>query len=216
MEFLKRLLASVLMLSSTTFIFAQSQDEDYKYERSSLCLMMVQHPDLAFDSEIQFVFKQIPMPERFNDHSLGVKVVKFAEQQDQQKNIESFIRQVDLGKRCVARWFNRDKNKGTFDVSLLRERGFYDASALDINIAKKSARGMAVIEDAGEKLIDNTFLVMNDIYYVDKSNKWMVIRDGLNFTTSIAGSLVGIPDVVNSSTTDDGKITSSMNWLYTV
>ena len=55
---------------------------------------------------------------------------------------------------------------------------------------------------------------MNDIYYVDKSNKWMVIRDGLNFTTSIAGSLVGIPDVVNSSTTDDGKITSSMNWLY--
>ena len=214
MEFLKRLLASVLMLSSTTFIFAQSQDEDYKYERSSLCLMMVQHPDLAFDSEIQFVFKQIPMPERFNDHSLGVKVVKFAEQQDQQKNIESFIRQVDLGKRCVARWFNRDKNKGTFDVSLLRERGFYDASALDINIAKKSARGMAVIEDAGEKLIDNTFLVMNDIYYVDKSNKWMVIRDGLNFTTSIAGSLVGIPDVVNSSTTDDGKITSSMNWLY--
>ena len=153
MEFLKRLLASVLMLSSTTFIFAQSQDEDYKYERSSLCLMMVQHPDLAFDSEIQFVFKQIPMPERFNDHSLGEKVVKFAEQQDQQKNIESFIRQVDLGKRCVARWFNRDKNKGTFDVSLLRERGFYDASALDINIAKKSARGMAVIEDAGEKLV---------------------------------------------------------------
>ena len=214
MELLKSLLASVLMLSSTTFIFAQSQDEDYKYEHSSLCVMMIKHPDLAFDKEIEYVFKQMPMPERFYDHSLGVKVVKFAEQQDQQKNIESFMRQVDFGKRCVARWFSRDKDKGTFDVTLLRERGFYDASALDINLAKKSARGMAVIEDAGEKLIDNTFLVMNDIYYIDKSNKWMVIRDGLNFTTSIAGSLVGIPDEANSGTTEDGKITSSMNWLY--
>ena len=183
MELLRSLLASVLMLSSTTFIFAQSQDEDYKYEHSSLCVMMIKHPDLAFDKEIEYVFKQMPMPERFYDHSLGVKVVKFAEQQDQQKNIESFMRQVDF-------------------------------SALDINLAKKSARGMAVIEDAGEKLIDNTFLVMNDIYYIDKSNKWMVIRDGLNFTTSIAGSLVGIPDEANSGTTDDGKITSSMNWLY--
>ena len=32
MELLKSLLASVLMLSSTNFTFAQSQDEDYKYQ----------------------------------------------------------------------------------------------------------------------------------------------------------------------------------------
>lgn len=208
------MLASALMVSATGFTSAQTQDEDYKYEHSSLCVMMIKHPDLAFDKEIEFVFKQMPMPERFNDHSLGVKVVKFAEQQDQQKNIESFMRQVDFGKRCVARWFNRDKEKGTFDVSLLRERGFYDASALDIALARKSARGMAIIEDAGEKLIDNTYLVMNDIYYIDKSNSWMVLRDGLNFATSMAGSMVGIPDEINGATDKDGKISSSMNWLY--
>lgn len=213
MEFLKYVLSLTLLLWGGS-VWGQLLDDDYKYERNSLCLMMIQHPDLAFDSELQYVFKQIPMPERFNDHSLGVKVVKFAEQQDQLKNIESFIRQVDLGKRCVARWFNRDKDKGTFDVSLLRERGFYDATALDISLAKKSARGMAAIEDAGEKLIDNTYLVMNDIYYIDKSNSWMVLRDGLNVTTSLAGSMVGIPDVINSGTTEDGKLTSAMNWLY--
>ena len=56
MEFLKYTMPIALLLWGGS-VSGQSQDADYKYERNSLCVMMIQHPDLAFDSEIQFVFK---------------------------------------------------------------------------------------------------------------------------------------------------------------
>lgn len=212
MEFLRSAIASCLFAVALS-AQAQQQDGDYKYEHSSICMMMIEHPNLLFNQEIEFVFKKMAKPDRFNDHSLGVKVVKFADDGDQVKNIESFIRQVDFGKRCVARWFNRDKERGTFNVELLRERGYYDASALDVSLAMKSARGMAVLEDAGEKLIDNTYLVMNDIAYADKSTTWRGIKDAMNAATSIATPIITGVDTSEFINSDDG-MSSPMNWLY--
>jgi hypothetical protein len=53
-------------------------------------------------------------------------------------------------------------------MNLIGERGMYDASALDLNKAKASARGMAVLTDAGEELIKNTFVVVTRFNYVSK------------------------------------------------
>lgn len=56
-------------------------------------------------------------------------------------------------------------------MSLIRDRGFYDAKILDINTALNSARGIAIIEDAGEELLSHTYILVNDIRYADKTTK---------------------------------------------
>lgn len=191
----------------------QAQESaEFRYDRGSLYMMMIKHPNLTFNREIEFVFSNMMKPDRFNDHSLGVKSVQFAEDEDQVKNISSFIKQVQLGKKIVAKWFNRDKQTGGFNMELIKERGNYNATVADVNVAKQQIRGLSLLEDAGERLISHTYLVMNDIYYVDKSNRWQILKDGLNFATSLAEPWLLGGDV--SVTNNDNPFESSCAWLY--
>ena len=75
----------------------------------------------------------------------------------------------------VAKWFNRDKQTGSFNMELIKERGLYNANQQQTNVARASIRGMALLEDAGELLIHNTYLVVNDIKYQSKgSGNWLL------------------------------------------
>ena len=138
--------------------------------------MMIKHQNQRFDDIIEQVFLQTPFPERFNNHNLGVKVVTFAEHKDDQSaNIQSFADQVNLGQKMVAKWFNRDKQTGSFNMELIKERSLYNANQQQTNVVRASIRGMALLEDAGELLIHNTYLVVNDIKYQSKgSGNWLL------------------------------------------
>ena len=145
-----------------------------KYQRGSVIHIMIEHPMYMFNDEIASAFKRIPLSERFNNHNLGVKVVKFATQEftDQQNYISSFTKQTKLGNRAIAKWFNWDKGTGKFNMELIKERGLYNANTLDRLIASMSMRGNAILQDMGENLIPNTYLLMSDICYKgDYSNK---------------------------------------------
>jgi len=159
--------------------------EDYEYERASLCMMLIKHHEKKFGNEIQYVFSRMQVPMRFNDHDLGVRLVSFASERKQLDNIKSFIQQVNLGKRCISKWFNRNKASGLMDMELIKERGLYNATLGDVNVARNQIRGLALLEDAGEMLIGNTYLVMNDITYVDHSTGWNIFKDVINFTKNI-------------------------------
>lgn len=149
--------------------------------------MMIKHLNQRFDDVIEQVFLQTPFPERFNDHNLGVKVVTFAEHKDDQSaNIQSFADQVNLGQKMVAKWFNRDKQTGSFNMELIKERGLYNANQQQTNVARASIRGMALLEDAGELLIHNTYLVVNDIKYQSKGSRNTFLK---TFASIFAGSV---------------------------
>lgn len=149
--------------------FSQSPDENIYYERSSLHTMMIGHKNQKFSEVVEEVFKSVSFPERFNNHNLGVKRVDFAEtSSDLSTHIMLFCENVNIGQKMVAKWFNRDKTTGVFNLELVKERGFYNASQSDINEARASMRGEALLKDAGENLINNTYLLMNDIIYQSK------------------------------------------------
>ncbi len=171
-----KIVLTLAILSLSCAIYAQ-ESENYEYERASLHVMMIKHLNQRYDDVIEDVFNDTPFPERFNNHNLGVKVVSFAEVGgDQQSNIESFIEQVGLGQKMVAKWFNRNKDSGAMNMQLVRERGFYNASQADINKARASIRGAALLEDAGEELIGKTYLLVNDISYTSKAGKTNLLK----------------------------------------
>ena len=189
MGFLKHIAAVAIMLLVPSS-FCQAQNEDgIEYERSSMHVMMIKHLNQKFEDVVEDVFLHSPFPERFNDHNLGVKTVSFAEMaDDQSKNIESFIKQVNLGQKMVAKWFNRDKRTGSFNMELIKQRGFYNATQRQANVARASIRGLALIEDAGENLISNTYLLVNDISYKSKgSGNWLLKTVGSMYTGNVSG-----------------------------
>lgn len=191
-------------------ICAQTQD-DYEYERSSLCMMLVKHPAKKFGSEIQFVFSRMQLPDRFNSHDLGVRLVSFAEDREPTKNISSFAKQVALGRRLVSKWFNRDKTTGKMNMDLIRERGLYNSTKSAQNIARTQLRGKALLEDAGELLIGNTYFVINDITYVDKSTGWGIFKDVMNVTANMASIWVSGADVSSDDNPFENPALASIN-----
>lgn len=72
----------------------------------------------------------------------------------------------NIAKQLVDNWFIEDDT--LFSMKKVQERGLYAASALDVETAKSSARGMAMLEDAGEELIGNTFVVVSRYRYMSK------------------------------------------------
>ena len=91
----------------------------------------------------------------------------------------------------MEKWFDRDKNTGAFDMNLIAERGFYDASILDLREARASSRGIAMLADAGEELIGHTYVLVNDIRYADKETTKSAVGGGL-LAASLVASFFGV------------------------
>ena len=154
---------------------ANAQEPASTYRRSSIYSLLINHTEQQFANEIKEAFLQIPVPDKFNDHNLSVKVLnmdaklKKAGSEKENPVITEFLENNHVASRLVGRWFNRDFFTGQCDMELVKERGLYNANEFDKQLAKRSARGMAMLQDAGEELIGNTFVLVNDIRYVDKN-----------------------------------------------
>lgn len=134
------------------------------------------------------------LPERFYDHDLGVRIISFASDKDEVANIESFAKEVALGRRLVSKWFDRHKSTGIMDMALIQKRGLYNSSRGASNIARSQLRGKTLLEDAGELLIDNTYLIVNDIVYIDKSVGWGIVKDVVNSASIFVPKSTGLQD----------------------
>lgn len=170
---MKKIYFCLLILAAITL--KSSAQDVTQYRRSSIYSILINHTDQKFASDIKEAFLQIPVPDKFNDHELSVKVLNLdkkldgASKEKENAEVTEFLTKNKVASRLVARWFNRDSETGACDMELVKERGLYNASEFDKQLAKRSARGIAMLQDAGEELIGNTFVLVNDIRYVDKN-----------------------------------------------
>lgn len=174
------------------------------YRRSSLYTVLVEHNDTKYDKDIAQAFMSMPIPDKFNDHNLTVKsflssaknkkVAAKKRGTSKDPNIvatEAFVQQNDIARALVSKWFNRDAATGALDMNLIAERAYYDASALAIQEADASAGGRKMLIDAGPDLIGKTFMVVNDITFVDKGEQSEKAAKGIAIFGAIAGALFG-------------------------
>ena len=171
----------------------EASDSTMKYRRSSIYSMMVQHDDQKFAKDICEVFNQMPVPDKYNDHNLSVKVVSVTKEKiKEDAAITSFLTTNNVASRLVGKWFERNVLTGECNMELIKERGVYNASEFDKALAQKSARGMAMLEDAGEDLIGNTFVLVNDISYIDKEKGSKALGSFLRAAILVAGAASGV------------------------
>jgi len=171
--------------------FAQNQ---LSYRRNSLATMLVYHPEDEFGYEIYKAFDSLPIPDKYDDHSIedtkiidnssiwgvqrhdsGYYKATYGHQltaQELQKNAqhtEDLLNEAEMAKWMVAKWFGLNGNSiddATFNTELIQTRGQYNASDVDVAVALQTTRGLAALSDAGEELIGQTFVLVNDITYI--------------------------------------------------
>ena len=190
-----RIILCVILFMVSSVGFAQTGDSIFLYRRGSIYSMMIGHRSLAYEQEIEKAFEEIPVPDKYNDHGLGKKVFYTTEEKLKQKGLgdhegfvvngsskredmndfDFFLQRQHIASRLVAKWFQRKKGDGICNMELVQERGYNNASEVDKRIAALSVRKDALLMDAGEELIGSTFVLINDIRYIDRSRGSSVI-----------------------------------------
>lgn len=191
--------------------------------------MMIKEPTRLHADVITQTFINSPIPDKFNDHLLGSReidnAVPFSVREKDEKikiqepNIANYLEEKKVARDMVAKWFNRTA-KGTFDMKLIARRGSYNASEMDVKIAKSSKRGLAMLSDAGEELIANTFVVVNDFDYVNKEEVANQLKQGISILNKVADkvgdNLIKNENRVDASLTFVGKgyVVRTISYLY--
>lgn len=191
-----RKITLILLCLISLNMVGQENDLDAVYRRSSLFTLMVSDENREFATNIEESFVSSPIPEKFNDHIIsGRTIPKFVDDNlskkeleiAQQDAIKEFLTTNNIAKEIVSKWFSRSENGG-FNMDLIAERGSYNASDLDIKVAKNSERGFALIADAGEELIKNTFVVVNNFKYTNKEEVAKKAGGLLSIASSVASA----------------------------
>ena len=180
---------AALQALHTSSLFSQTRKiEEIDYRRSSIYSVLISHTGDKFAKDIADVFVGMPLPDKYNDHDLSIKILTTAIG-TQEKDVERFLQKNQVASHLVSRWFNRDIETGECDLTLIKERGLYNASEFDKVIAEQSVRGNALLEDAGEELLQNTFVIVNDIKYVDQEATGKAAGIALQVLAGVAGAV---------------------------
>lgn len=173
------------------------------YRRSSLYSVLISHPAAEYGNTIDSVFRMMPVPDKFNSHDLPVKSfasssrkarkvrerVRGTRRDPNIRDIEAFMEKHQVAKNIVAKWFDRNPETGVFDIDLVVDRGYFDASYAAIEAAQADIRGRAMLADAGFDLIGKTFMIVNDITFVDHGENSSKAGFGIMAGLSILGML---------------------------
>jgi len=171
------LLLFVIVILNLGVVFAQEVDnkklQDVKYRRSSLHTILMESEKFPFKDTVIGAYYKAPFPEKYNNHAVGEKSFdpkQYGTNGDTSSTnvpiiIENYLKTKKVANQMVAKWFNRQED-GTFDMSLIGERGSYNASEMEARVADKTARGTSSLADAGEELIGNTFVVVSKLFFL--------------------------------------------------
>ena len=174
---------------------SQKEMKETKYRRSSLHTILIESSGFPKRDQVINAYYSAPFPDKYDNHNIGAKSFNPAKYTtdtvDSQtpEVIEKYFKDEQIAKKMVAKWFNRQAD-GSFDYSLVSERGAFNASFLDSKTAAASSDGKALLATAGFELINNTFVVVSKMKFVENEPIARGIRDAAIIAASNAPGLL--------------------------
>lgn len=181
------LLFFVFVLCGASFIKAQSTDNlsksknalPGKYDRNSLTVILVEKTQ-DYQEDVSLAMDKMKVPDKFDDHMVPTRKLIV--------NSAVEIANLKISNQVVAKWFSRSED-GSFDVALLQERGLYNATDDDVLKAQATKRGNAALEDAGEKLLSNSYILVLEYTKIMPYEVWKAMQQQ---AVSALGTLAGV------------------------
>lgn len=194
----KRIFITTIAALFTSMLFAQeSQKEmkEIKYRRSSLHTILIESSGFPKKDQVINAYYGAPFPNKYDNHNIGEKSfnpAKYSNDTIESKTpevIEKYFKDQQIAKKLVAKWYNRQAD-GSFDYNLIGDRGAFNASFLDTKTAAASSDGKSMLQSAGFELINNTFVVVSKMKFVENEPIARAIRDGIILSLNNANELV--------------------------
>lgn len=176
-----------LFFLSTISLFAQqavdagkkvkSNQPSTEYDRISLTYLLLDYNQGPYNDLIKQAFTSVKVTDKFDDNSTSHRFVPspFAREEavnaflfnprtgnDITNKLGDVLKNQRFTNDVVAKWFSR-KDDGSFGVELMQQRGLYNASDADVKAANASKLGTARLMDAGEKLLNNSYILVFDV-----------------------------------------------------
>ncbi|MFA5972488.1 MAG: hypothetical protein WC780_09075 [Lentimicrobiaceae bacterium] len=184
---MKRIFLFSCLILLTTLAFGQNASEAGKkvksnepathYDRLSLTYMLLDFGTGNYYSMLKQSFPQLKTDDKYDDNSIRQTMLPSPVSREETLNSFSVdLRTADIvsnklkdalvknhiANAVIAKWFSR-KDDGSFGVELLQQRGLYNATDADVAAANASKLGKAKLMDAGEGLLNNSFIIVFDV-----------------------------------------------------
>ena len=210
---------TLLTLFCACAIFSAQAQSNMDYRRNSLATVLVYHPEDEFGNEIYKAFDSLPVPDKYDDHTIiGSRIINnakiggvqrrdsgyfkatyghqltAAELQANARHTERLLNEAQIGKKMIAKWFGFEGNTvsdATFNTRLVQERGQYNANDIDVELALQTTRGLYTLSDAGEELLGNTYVLVNDITYITAEQEAAAAKIAMGVLGGILDGLTG-------------------------
>jgi hypothetical protein len=187
---------STVLCSSVLFAQdSQKEMKETKYRRSSLHTILIESSNFPKKDQVINAYYGADFPDKYDNHNIGAKSFnpsKYTTDTVDSKTpevIDKYFKDEQIAKKLVAKWFNRQAD-GSFDYELIGTRGAFNASFLDVKTAAASSDGKYLLQAAGFELINNTFVVVSTMKFVENEPIARGIRDAAIIAASNAPGLV--------------------------
>ncbi len=153
------------------------------YNRNSVTFIMLAHGD-KYDSFILNNFLKEKFS-KYNQNLVDFNVInttldRNASQKEKEKMITETLIKEKIAQKVVSVWFNRD-DAGFMNMEKVKERGLYNATEYQSLIAEKSHRSFDILKDAGEDLLNKSFVIVFDVSNISQfvSKAGILTWDGM-------------------------------------
>jgi hypothetical protein len=159
------LIPALMCSFSLTHAQGQSQNSEIEYSRPSVTTLFTIHPGDVVSRNAALSAEKIPFTDKYFNHNLENHKLEvspaFADLSHEAKKTELkyLLERENLGRKMIEKWFNRQAD-GYFNLDYIHQCGLYNASDQDVLISGAAKRGEAVLLDAGEKLVNKTYVMV--------------------------------------------------------
>lgn len=216
---MKKLILLSLVLGACLVSRAQDIPSSTGYHRSSLYLIPVVHALDSFAPEILQAAQNMPFPNRYNnirqsdlnhvislDDKSSVKTIKDT---TAHRRFDQLLEEEQIAKEIVKYWFNFDELKG-FNTDRLTTEGMYDASELKKELAMGTLAGVVNLADAGDELIGKSFVLVNDISYINHAERAAYASAVCDAIADVGKSMQNVGDELSKTNTGFGLLDAAL------
>jgi hypothetical protein len=146
------------------------------YDRSSMTVILIDHPGVANSSKLTSGIGNVRIPDKYFDNVIDLKSVKAPFAANTLGVVTNIIKDVlnqqKAGNKIISYWYARQAD-GTMSADRFLERGMYNATDADVLKAKGTKRGVDALKDYGDKLIGKSYIVAIDytnFKFIDDAN----------------------------------------------
>lgn len=163
----KNLLLAVILSATIATVSGQNKSKTISdtYDRSSLTLILLNHPEVVNSSKLTEAIGNVLIPDKYFHNNIDLKSVKSPFVHDYAgvvtNSIKDVLNEEKTGNKIISYWYSR-QDDGTMSADRFLERGMYNATDGDVLKAKGTKRGVEALKDYGDKLIGKSYVVAID------------------------------------------------------